>query len=113
MKKTFITFEGGEGSGKTTQSKLLYEYYKNHNIKVLWTREPGGTEIGEKIREMFVTQSLSPDVELLLLMAARADHINKVIIPALESGTIVICDRFIDSTYVYQGLVKKIGAIKY
>jgi len=98
----FITFEGGEGSGKSTQSKKLHEYLLSKNIKSIHTREVGGTPEAEKIRDVLVYSELMPVSELLLVMAARYEHINKVIIPALNDGVWVICDRFIDSTVCYQ-----------
>lgn len=102
----FISFEGGEGTGKSTQSKLLSEYLKKQKIPCLWTREPGGTEVAEKIREILVTgkaSKITPETELLLHYAARIEHIEKVIKPALQQNKIVISDRFFDSTYAYQG----------
>lgn len=101
-KPKFITFEGGEGSGKSTQSKMLYEYLLKQGIKAIQTREVGGTPEAEKIRDVLVYSELMPVSELMLVMAARYEHINKVIIPALKAGTWVICDRFIDSTACYQ-----------
>jgi len=101
-KPKFITFEGGEGSGKSTQSKMLYEYLISNNVKAIHTREVGGTPEAEEIRDLLVHRELYPMSELMLVMAARYEHINKVIIPALNDGTWVICDRFIDSTACYQ-----------
>ncbi|MGI4753361.1 MAG: dTMP kinase [Janthinobacterium lividum] len=101
---TFITFEGGEGIGKSTQCQMLYEYLKSQNIPVILTREVGGTNVAEKMREILVHTDLLPMSELLQAMAARYDHMVKKIIPALQAGKIVICDRFIDSTACYQGL---------
>ncbi|MCC8371064.1 MAG: dTMP kinase [Rickettsia endosymbiont of Stiretrus anchorago] len=101
---TFITFEGGEGIGKSTQCQMLYEYLKSQNIPVILTREVGGTNVAEKIREILVHTDLLPMSELLQAMAARYDHMVKKIIPVLQAGNIVICDRFIDSTACYQGL---------
>jgi len=101
---TFITFEGGEGIGKSTQCQMLYEYLKSQNIPVILTREVGGTIAAEKMREILVHTELSPMSELLQAMAARYDHMTRKIIPALQEGNIVICDRFIDSTACYQGL---------
>ncbi|GAB4163262.1 MAG: dTMP kinase [Rickettsiaceae bacterium] len=98
----FITFEGGEGSGKSTQSKLLYEYLLSKRIKVIHTREVGGTVEAEKIRNLLVYSELMPMSELMLVMAARYEHINKVIVPALLNGSWVICDRYVDSTACYQ-----------
>jgi len=102
-KGKFITFEGGEGCGKSTQSKMLYEYLLAKNIPVDLTREIGGTEAGEEMRNILVHQDLLPMSELLQVMAARYEHIHKRIIPLLEKGITVICDRFIDSTACYQG----------
>lgn len=101
---TFITIEGGEGIGKSTQCQMLYEYLKSQNIPVILTREIGGTNVAEKMREILVHTDLLPMSELLQAMAARYDHMVKKIIPALQAGNIVICDRFIDSTACYQGL---------
>jgi dTMP kinase len=101
-KSQFITFEGGEGCGKSTQSKLLYEYLLSKNIKAIHTREIGGTVEAEQIRHLIVYSELLPMSELMLVMAARFEHINKVIIPALLDGSWVICDRFVDSTACYQ-----------
>ncbi|HJD67036.1 MAG TPA: dTMP kinase [Rickettsia endosymbiont of Bembidion lapponicum] len=101
---TFITFEGGEGIGKSTQCQMLYEYLKSQNIPVILTREVGGTNVAEKMREILVHTDLLTMSELLQAMAARYDHMVKKIIPALQAGKIVICDRFIDSTACYQGL---------
>ncbi|NRB10834.1 MAG: dTMP kinase [Rickettsiaceae bacterium] len=103
-KAKFITFEGGEGSGKSTQSKMLYEYLLSKNIKAIHTREIGGTPTAEKIREIIIHNELLNKSELLLVMGARYEHINKVIIPALLNDTWVICDRFIDSTACYQSI---------
>ncbi|ABV73834.1 thymidylate kinase [Rickettsia canadensis str. McKiel] len=100
----FITFEGGEGSGKSTQSQMLYEYLKSQNTPVILTREVGGTIVSEKMREILVHEELLPMSELLQAMAARYDHMVRKIIPVLKEGYIVICDRFLDSTACYQGL---------
>lgn len=105
-KGKFITFEGGEGCGKSTQVKLLGESLESCGIKVLTTREPGGTWLSEKIRELIKDQSKDPPcdrAELLLFLAARAQLVEKVIMPALESGVWVVSDRFSDSTFAYQG----------
>ena len=98
----FITFEGGEGSGKSTQSKKLYEYLLSKGIKVIHTREVGGTKEAEEIRNLLIHQHLYHVSELMLVMAARYEHINKLIVPALRDGYTVICDRFVDSTACYQ-----------
>lgn len=106
MKGKFITFEGSEGSGKSTQSKLLCQYLKNKGFKVIFLREPGTTAIGEKIRKILLdtkNDSMSPECELLLYMAARSQLVNEVIKPALKQGKIIVCDRFMDSTLAYQG----------
>ena len=101
----FITFEGVEGSGKTTQVDLLYDYLVDKGYNTIKTREPGGTAFGESLRKSL----LQPDIhvfplsELLVLMAMRAQHVEEVIGPALHDGKIVICDRFTDATYAYQG----------
>ena len=99
----FITFEGGEGSGKTTQSKRLQEYFHQKNIPSIWTREIGGTNIAESIRDLIVHNEMDITTELLLAIAARNEHLIHVIMPALEKREIVICDRFVDSSLCYQG----------
>lgn len=100
----FITFEGGEGSGKSTQSKMLYEYLITKGLKAIHTREVGGTKEAEEIRDLLVHRELYPMSELMLIMAARYEHINKLIMPYLLGGYWVICDRFIDSTACYQSI---------
>lgn len=100
----FITFEGVEGVGKSTQCRMLKEYLGTRNIPVVLTRETGGTEIAEEMRNILVHRDLLPMSELLQVMSARYDHIVKKILPAIEAGHTVICDRFIDSTACYQGL---------
>ncbi|MCB9983007.1 MAG: dTMP kinase [Rhodospirillales bacterium] len=105
-KGLFITFEGGEGSGKTTQINRLAQNLAQKGHKVLTTREPGGTPEGEKIRDLLVRReggNWTPIAETLLLFAARQMHVEKIIKPALEDGKIVISDRFYDSTTAYQG----------
>jgi dTMP kinase len=102
----FITFEGGEGTGKSTQTVLLAEYLRELGHNVVLTREPGGSDGAELIRALVVSGDVNrwtPVTEALLLYAARADHWHKVILPALEKGDWVICDRFADSTLAYQG----------
>jgi dTMP kinase len=100
----FITFEGGEGVGKSTQAKRLAERLARHDIPVVVTREPGGTPVGEDVRSLILKdRPKDPVTELLLFGAARAEHMTSVIRPALDEGTWVISDRFIDSTRVYQG----------
>jgi dTMP kinase len=104
----FITFEGGEGAGKSTQVRLLAEALRSLCVDVHISREPGGSEGAEKIRPLLVTGDYAWDVhaEYLLFSAARSDHLAKVIRPELEAGTWVICDRFYDSSYVYQGIAQ-------
>ncbi|MGD0336651.1 MAG: dTMP kinase [Candidatus Omnitrophota bacterium] len=118
MKGKFITFEGSEGCGKSTQSRLLYEYLKKNNLKAIYLREPGGTEVGEKIRDILLDNGntvISSECEMLLYMAARAQLVSEVIKPMLKKGIIVVCDRFLDSTIAYQGygLGMDIGPLKY
>ena len=105
-----ITFEGIEGCGKSTLAKELYEYLKNKNYKVVFTREPGGGKLGEKIREILLNNELEiPDYsELFLFLASRYEHTKNIIIPKLKSGYIVISDRYMDSTIAYQGYGRKI-----
>ncbi|MDR1139570.1 MAG: dTMP kinase [Rickettsiales bacterium] len=101
----FITFEGIDGSGKTTQSELLANHFKQirGENRVILTREPGGTDFAEKVRRVLLKDNIDPISELLLLTSMRYEHMEKLILPALEEGKIVICDRFIDSTIAYQG----------
>ena len=111
-KAKFITFEGLEGSGKSTQVRMLYDYLKSKDIKTILTREIGGVESSEAIRDIVVNQELLPMSELMLVMAARYEHIQKLILPKLLEGYTVICDRFIDSTACYQGIDQGIGIEK-
>jgi dTMP kinase len=102
----FITLEGGEGVGKTTNLVFIKDYLQQHNISVVVTREPGGTVLAEKIRHLLLdkdSEVISEQAELLLIFAARAQHIKHVIEPALAQGEWVLCDRFTDATYAYQG----------
>ncbi|PPR16787.1 MAG: Thymidylate kinase [Alphaproteobacteria bacterium MarineAlpha9_Bin3] len=106
-KGVFITFEGGEGTGKSTQSKLLYDYFNKKNINSILTREPGGCKESEEIRNLLVNGEINkwdPITEALLHNAARKEHIKQIIKPTLLQNKIVICDRFIDSTMAYQGV---------
>ncbi|MCL2390540.1 MAG: dTMP kinase [Endomicrobia bacterium] len=109
-KPLFITIEGGEGSGKTTQSILLKEYLEKKGFKVLRTREPGGTVLAESIRQILLNpdSNLTPLSELLLYEAARSQHISEIVLPALKKGKFVICDRFTDATIAYQGYGRKL-----
>ena len=110
-KGLFLTFEGPEASGKSSQILLLKKYLKKNNISFITTREPGGTKIAESLRKLIlkVKSDINIEEEILMLMAARSHHINNVILPALEKGKVVISDRFADSTFVYQGYVNKFG----
>lgn len=106
MRGQFITLEGGEGVGKTTNLDFVRRHLEAHGLEVVVTREPGGTELAEKIRELLLRPSdepVSEMTELLLIFAARAQHIARVILPALEQGKWVLCDRFVDATFAYQG----------
>jgi len=102
----FITLEGPEGAGKSTNREYLAARLREQGIDVLLTREPGGTPLAERVRELLLAPSDEPmakDTELLLVFAARAQHLAQVIVPALERGAVVLCDRFTDATYAYQG----------
>ncbi len=106
MRGCFITLEGPEGSGKTTQLRLLIPWLRSVGFEPLVTREPGGTLIGEQIRGLLHDCShteMAPETEILLYSASRAQHVAEVIRPALAKGRVVLCDRFFDSTYAYQG----------
>jgi len=108
----FITFEGLDGSGKSTQIEKLARALRSHGVAVTVTREPGGTSTGEKIREVLLhstTSGLSNMSEMALMFASRAQHIHQVIQPALAEGRVVLCDRFTDSTEAYQGGGRKLG----
>ncbi|MEH6542791.1 MAG: dTMP kinase [Porticoccaceae bacterium] len=109
----FITIEGGEGVGKTTNIETLKQRLQHHGIAHGITREPGGTELGEAIRDLLLrtdTTPLNSMAELLLMFAARAQHLATVIEPQLAAGTWVVCDRFTDATYAYQGGGRELGA---
>jgi len=107
INELFISFEGPEASGKSSQIILLKKYLIKKNIPYLITREPGGTKIAEKLRNIILNKkyNISFLQEILLLMASRSHHIDKIILPALKKGKVVISDRFADSTFVYQGFV--------
>ena len=105
----FITFEGPEGSGKTTQIKLLEERLKEQDYEVLTTREPGGTQLGEELRKLlmnFQDEEITAEAELMMFNASRIQHMKRVILPFLKRGGVVLCDRFIDSTTAYQGYAR-------
>lgn len=106
MSGLFITLEGPEGAGKSTNREYLAARLRERGIDVLLTREPGGTPLAERIRELLLAPSdetMASDTELLLVFAARAQHLAQVIVPALARGAVVLCDRFTDATYAYQG----------
>ncbi|GAB1476294.1 dTMP kinase [Bacillota bacterium] len=108
----FITFEGPDGAGKTTQINRLKNYLADRGVETLMTREPGGTKIGEKIREIILNpdyQEMADLTEALLYASSRAQHVAEKIRPALESGKTVICDRFMDSSIAYQGYGRRLG----
>tara|TARA_Y100001970_G_C13811292_1_gene640159 strand:- start:31 stop:648 length:618 start_codon:yes stop_codon:yes gene_type:complete len=113
-KGLFITFEGPEASGKSSQIFLLQKYLKKNKVPFIATREPGGTKLAESLRNLIlkIKSDINIDEEILMLMAARSHHINNVIKPALEKGSLVISDRFADSTFVYQGYVNNFGIQK-
>ncbi|MDD3570071.1 MAG: dTMP kinase [Lachnospiraceae bacterium] len=109
MRGKFITVEGTDGAGKSTQIDLLVKYLQNKGFEVVVTREPGGTSISEKIREIILdveNGEMSDITEALLYAASRAQHINQKIKPAVEAGKVVICDRFVDSSIAYQGYAR-------
>ena len=115
MNNLFITFEGGDGSGKSTQVNLLKDYLDNLNFETIKTREPGGTPSAEILRDLLTTgevEKWAPMSEALLMWASRYEHLIQVIEPALNSGKNVICDRFYDSTYAYQGVAHNLGIDK-
>ena len=115
MRGKFITIEGTDGSGKSTQIELLMDYLRKKGADVIFTREPGGTQISEKIREIILdvnNSEMTGITEALLYAAARSQHVEEKIIPALEAGKIIICDRFVDSSIAYQGAARGIGAEK-
>lgn len=106
MRGRFITLEGSEGSGKSTNLAYIHQQLQQSGIDVVLTREPGGTPLGEQIRELLLDHkqsAMSSDTELLLMFAARSQHLHELILPALEAGKWVLCDRFTDATYAYQG----------
>lgn len=106
MRGWFITFEGPDGSGKTTQMRRLVPWLVDQGFDVVTTREPGGTPVGEQIRDILhdcANTEMTSQAEILLYSASRAQHVGEVILPALEAGQVVLCDRFFDSTYAYQG----------
>ncbi|KGM96506.1 thymidylate kinase [Clostridium novyi A str. 4552] len=114
-KGVFITLEGPEGSGKTTIVKMIEEYLKGNNVSYISTREPGGINISEQIRNVILNRdntAMDPRTEALLYVASRRQHLAERVIPALKSGKVVICDRFVDSSLAYQGYARGIGIDK-
>lgn len=106
----FITVEGQDGAGKTTNLELVHRLLRDAGKEVVQTREPGGTGLGEQVRKWVLhAPALDPDAELLLIFAARAQHLSQVIRPALAAGRWVLCDRFTDATYAYQGAARALG----
>lgn len=111
-KGLFITFEGNDGSGKTTQIRKLMAWLESRGHQVVFVREPGGTEIGEKIRNLVLDRAnaaMCPVSEMLLYAASRAQLVHEVIKPSLQQGCVVICDRYVDSAYAYQGFGRELG----
>ena len=111
-KGLFISFEGGDGSGKSTQFRLFAEYLRNRGFDVVTTREPGGTRISEKIRAILLDPEcteMGSLTEALLFAASRAQHVDELIRPSVEAGKMVLCDRFVDSSIVYQGFGRGLG----
>ena len=103
MKGKFITFEGIDGAGKSSHVEWLADLLRQRGLTVQVTREPGGTALGEKLRALLLNESMHLETETLLMFAARREHLDKLIIPALKRGEWVVCDRFSDATYAYQG----------
>lgn len=112
MRGLFITIEGPDGAGKSTQIELLKKYFKSQDKDIVITREPGGTDISEKIRDIILDNNntaMADTTEALLYAASRAQHVHQKIIPALKEGKVVICDRFVHSSLVYQGIGRGLG----
>ena len=108
----FITFEGCDGSGKSTQARLLFEYLQKNGVDCVLTREPGGGKISESIRAIILdgkNTEMSDECEALLYAAARAQHLQEVVEPALASGKVVVCDRYVDSSFAYQATARGLG----
>lgn len=112
MRGLFITLEGGDGAGKSTQIRNIESFFGSKGLVVVHTREPGGTPIGEKLREILLDKGngeMQDVTEMLIYAASRAQHVRELIIPALEEGKVVICDRFTDSSIAYQGYGRELG----
>ncbi|MDP3776269.1 dTMP kinase [Methylotenera sp.] len=112
MKAKFITLEGMDGAGKSTHISSIVELLSARGVEVVSTREPGGTELGERLRELLLHEAMHPETETLLMFAARREHIAQVIKPALARGAYVLSDRFTDATYAYQCGAKGVDASK-
>lgn len=112
MQGKFITLEGMDGAGKSTHIPNIIAYLKSHGLEVISTREPGGTPLGEQLRELLLHADMHPETETLLMFAARREHIDKVIAPALARGAYVLSDRFTDATYAYQSGAKGVTTEK-
>lgn len=108
----FLTLEGVDGAGKSTHVQWMVDTLTSRGVTVLCTREPGGTPIGEKLRELLLHEQMTLECETLLMFAARAEHVRSVIEPALASGSWVVCDRFTDATFAYQGGGRELGTAK-
>ena len=109
----FISLEGGEGAGKSTQNKRIVEWLSGQGKAIVETREPGGTVVSEQVRQVLLdtrNAGLNPTAELLLMFAARSQLVQEVIVPALEAGKVIVCDRFADASYAYQGGGRQLGA---
>ena len=110
MRGRFLTLEGVDGAGKSTHLQFIADFVASRGRHAIVTREPGGTDLAEHLREAILTQAMAPEVETLLIYAGRADHVARVVRPALEAGTWVICDRFSDATAAYQVAGKGVPA---
>lgn len=106
MKGRFVTLEGVDGAGKSTHQQFVADFLATKAPHVIQTREPGGTDLAERLREAILENPMAPEVETLLIFAARADHVTRVIRPALDAGTWIVCDRFTDASVAYQGAGK-------
>ncbi|MBQ6389909.1 MAG: dTMP kinase [Mogibacterium sp.] len=114
MRGLFITLEGGDGAGKSTQIRNITRFFEERGLVVVHTREPGGTQISEKLRDILLDKSnseMSPVTEMLIYAAARAQHVREFVMPALERGEVVICDRFVDSSIAYQAYGRELGSM--
>ena len=109
MRGRFITLEGVDGAGKSTHQKFIADFLAIRASHVIQTREPGGTDLAEQLRQAILGNAMAPEVETLLIFAARADHVARVIRPALDAGSWVVCDRFTDATFAYQGAGKGVA----